>query len=286
VQEYDRTLKLLFQSAATTTLRELTGTQIVRWLNVEFQKVQSPRVDLLGEGADGELFHIELQSTNDPLMAVRMAEYCLIIFRQYKRLPEQLVVYVGREPMNMVAELRGKRVWFAYDLIDMHELDGDRLLASPEVSDNVIGILGRVADTPAALRRLVARIAELDSDQRKIFLRSLFIVAGLRGLSVDVEKEARNMPVLIDIMENEVLGREYKRGLEQGIEKGKLEGEVALLRRFLEKRFGPLPASAEQRLSEASLEQLEAWGDVAMDAADLAQLLAVAPPKANSGEPT
>ena len=51
---------------------------------------------------------------------------------------------------------------FRYDLIDMREVDGDRLLSSAQVSDNVIGILGRVADTRAAVRRLVERIAELD----------------------------------------------------------------------------------------------------------------------------
>ena len=273
MQDYDRTLKLLFQSAATTTLRELTGAKIVRWLNVEFQQVQSPRVDLLGQAADGELFHIELQSTNDPLMAVRMAEYCLIIFRQYQRFPEQLVVYVGRDPMNMAAELSGKRVLFAYDLIDTRDLDGDRLLASPEVSDNVIGILGRVADSGAALHRLVARIAGLDPQDRVTYLRSLLIVAGLRGLAETAESEAKKVPVLIDIMDNPVFAREYKRGIVEG----KREGELSLLRRMLEKRFGPIPQAAEQRLSQASLDQIETWGEALLDAASIGELLAVEP---------
>lgn len=47
-------------------MRELTGTVIAEWLDVELpkiQKVQSLRLDLLGRSAEGELIHIELQSS-------------------------------------------------------------------------------------------------------------------------------------------------------------------------------------------------------------------------------
>ena len=54
---------------------ELTGGPVEKWLNVELPKLQNPRADLLGETADGELVHVELQSGNDSTMALRMAEY-------------------------------------------------------------------------------------------------------------------------------------------------------------------------------------------------------------------
>src|SRR5450755_2246540 len=41
LQEYDVTLKLLLQGAARLTMRELTGTAIVKWLDVELPKVQN-----------------------------------------------------------------------------------------------------------------------------------------------------------------------------------------------------------------------------------------------------
>ena len=80
MQEYDIALKLLLQSAAQTTLRDLTGVSVCHWLNVELPEVRGARVDLLGESDDGELVHIELQSTNDPRMALRMAEYYLSVY--------------------------------------------------------------------------------------------------------------------------------------------------------------------------------------------------------------
>jgi len=57
-------------------LREIEA-PIAPWLNVELPEVRNTRVDLLGETATGDLIHIELQSTNDPDMPLRMAEYCL-----------------------------------------------------------------------------------------------------------------------------------------------------------------------------------------------------------------
>jgi hypothetical protein len=59
------------------------------------------------------------------------------------------------------------------------------------------------------------------------------------------------MPILDDILQHKVLGREYKRGL--------LEGELKIIRMQIESRFGPLPNWAEQcirRMTTAELENL------------------------------
>src|ERR1022692_3008987 len=62
MQEYDVALKLLLQGSAKLTMRELTGTAIAKWLDVELPKVQNLRLDLLGQTVDGGLIHLELQS--------------------------------------------------------------------------------------------------------------------------------------------------------------------------------------------------------------------------------
>jgi hypothetical protein len=83
MQEYDVALKLLLRGSPTLTMRELTGTTVAKSLDVELPKVQNPRLDLLGETVDRGLVHVELQSGNDAAMPLRMAEYCLGIFRLY-----------------------------------------------------------------------------------------------------------------------------------------------------------------------------------------------------------
>jgi hypothetical protein len=269
MQEYDVALKVLLQGQARRTISDLTGTAIARWLDVELPKVQNLRLDLLGETVGDELIHLELQSGNDARMPLRMAEYCLGVFHLFGRFPRQVLLYVGEAPLKMATKLSGGGLSFEYQAVDIRSLDGDRLLESDEVGDNVIAILAHLRDHKEAVRRIVARLAGLAPSERATALEQLFILAGLRRLEETVEQEARKMPVYIDILENKVLGREFKKGLQEG----RQEGELAILRRLIEKRFGSLPPWAEQRLTSASTEQLEEWATRVLDAASLQELL-------------
>src|SRR5271169_5146515 len=112
----------------------------------------------LGHSPGGGLVHLELQSGNDTTMPLRMAEYCLRVFRLFGRFPRQILLYVGEAPLRMASELRGPHVWFAYRTVDIRELDGDRLLESEDVGDNVIAILALLRDHKDAVRKIVAKI--------------------------------------------------------------------------------------------------------------------------------
>ena len=100
-------MKLLLQGSARRTMRELTGTDVLRWLDVELPKVQNLRLDLLGETAGGDLVHLELQSTNEAVIPLRMAECGLGVYRLFGKFPRQILLYVGESPLRMPSELRG-----------------------------------------------------------------------------------------------------------------------------------------------------------------------------------
>ena len=159
-------LKTLLQGPANSVLEQISGMQVARWLPVELPKVQNPRMDLLGESAGGDLIHIELQSTNEGFMALRMAEYFLGVYRKYRRFPRQILLYVGEPELRMDKELKGPRLAFDYEMVDIRELDGEQLLESPWLSDNVIGILGRLSDRREAVRRVLRRISQLSGEAR------------------------------------------------------------------------------------------------------------------------
>ena len=114
---------------------QLTGFEVWRWLNVELPKLRNLRVDLLGETPAGGLFHIELQSRNDSDMARRMLEYALAIYGQYRRRPEQLVLYTGEAPMRMA----GRFVEFGFDcrIADIREFDTEPLRSIVEETARV-----------------------------------------------------------------------------------------------------------------------------------------------------
>ena len=75
------------------------------------------------------------------------------------------------------------------------------------------------------------------------------------------------MPVYIDLAENEVLGPPYKRGLEEG-----RQSQLRMLRRQIEKRFGPLSEEVEAQLNAKSLAELEHVGVCLLDASDIPDL--------------
>ena len=57
--------------------------------------------------------------------------------------------------------------------------------------------------------------------------------------------------------------------MERGIERGRTEGERAVLARQLQRRFGQLPPEAAERLERAPETQLETWADNVLDAETL-----------------
>jgi hypothetical protein len=161
----------------------------------------------------------------------------------------------------MASELRGPKVWFEHRTVDIREIDGDRLLESEEVGDNVIAILARLRDHKEAVRKIVSKIAGLAVPEREAALSQLVVLSGLRSLGQTLEREIRKMPVYIDILENEILGPAYKRGM------------LKTLRLQIEKRFGPIPGWAEERLANWPAHDLEELAVRMLDAESLEDLL-------------
>jgi predicted transposase/invertase (TIGR01784 family) len=273
MHEYDIALKSILMRLNGSVLAQLTGIAVERWHNVELPAVQNRRVDLLGQAADGRLLHIELQSTNDNDMALRMLEYATAIHREFRRFPHQIVLYVGNAPLQMKARIEGPTLTFHCRIADIRELDSEPLLASNSLEDNVIAILTRLGDKRAAVRSILANIAEQDPARRASAIEQLMILASLRKLGPTIEREIEQMPILDDIMDDEVLGRERKRGIALGLEKGREEGERKLVLRQIEARFGSIPLTTRQRIDAMSASELEEIGIRLMNVRTLEELL-------------
>ena len=61
-------------------------------------------------------------------------------------------------------------------------------------------------------------------------------------------------------------------GRQEGLQAGRQAGEAALLLRLLERRFGALPETVEQRVLAADIAVLEAWGIRVLDAGSLEEV--------------
>jgi hypothetical protein len=260
LMKYDTTLKALFRQSPPVALQQVAGEAITRWNPVELPEVQNLRTDLLGEARDGMLVQIEIQSDNDSGMPFRMLRYSVAITDLYKRVPQQVVLYVGSGPLKMPSAYEWEFGIARYKLIDIRDLDGDALLASPSPSDNVLGILARLTERSRSVKILVEKLAKLAPHESASYARALLILAGLRpGLAAELEKA---MTYQFDpaILENEVLGPIYR------------EGERAVLRRLMARRFGPIPDWAETRLATLSSEEVDDISARILDAQSLEQL--------------
>ncbi len=128
---------------------------------------------------------------------------------------------------------------FEYRLIDIRTLDGDRLLESDSVSDNVIAILARLSNHKEAVRRIVERIAGLGAGERETALAQLLILAGLRSLSRTVVQETLKMPIDLDIRDHEVLG--------PIIIEAERKGELTVLRRQIREALRRAPEFGQRK---------------------------------------
>src|SRR5579859_3929549 len=167
MNKFDVALKLVLQNHADVALRQIAGAPIVKWHNIELPQTQLTSMDLLGETAGGVLVHIELQSTNDPQIPLRMAEYYLRLYRRLRRFPIQVVLYVGKPPLTMSPVLNTPALIHTYKVIDVRDLDGQKLLDSSGIGDNMIAVLTKLADTPEAIHRILERFASLEPQERQ-----------------------------------------------------------------------------------------------------------------------
>ena len=268
MQMYDVSLKSLLSRGGAGFLSRLLSLEVAKFHNGELSEVRSPRVDLLGEARDGTLFHVELQSTNDPRMAFRMLDYLLAIERPFGRIARQLVLYVGEPPMRMENRLAVGNLSFAFQFVDIREVGGEPLLASDSLDDNLISVLARLPDGKRAVRRILGKIAGSNPERRAAALAELTILAGLRSLGSFVEEESRKIPILTDIMDHHLFGPLLRRGRAEG----RAEGERAFFLKQIAKRFGPVPDWVSDRIAVLEPTELEELGVRFLDVSSLDEL--------------
>jgi predicted transposase YdaD len=203
-----------------------------------------------------------------------MAEYLCGIGLRYGRLPRQVALYVGAAPLRMKDRVEAPDVSVRFHLVDIRDLDGERLLASANLGDNVLAVLTRLSERPKVVRRILERIAAGRPEERDRALAELFIVSGLRKMEGEARREARKMPILNDIMDNKVIGPAIRRGLKQGLEQGRAEGQMDLLISQIEKRFGRNPPAIGRRIAVLKPARLKRVGLRLLDAQRIEDLFA------------
>ena len=130
------------------------------------------------------------------------------------------------------------------------------------------------------MREILTRVAPLPRKMRADALVKLTALSGLRELDEVVYQEINRMPITVNLMENAVFRNLYRKGEAEGEAKGEARGEalgakrggIALLRRLLERKFGPLPEWVLQTLETADFDSLPVWGERVLNAQSLEEV--------------
>jgi len=170
-----------------------------KFLDVKLPKLFEREADLIVEHKR-EIYHLELQSTDDPKMGLRMLYYHLLILENYGKIPHQAVVYVGEKPLKrMFPIVETNTLRFEYKLIDLNKVDCSLLLNSPEPSDWVLSVLCRMENENRTLKELLTKFLTLPQPKREKYLNYLLHIAGLRPKRLNLlRKEVERMPITVE----------------------------------------------------------------------------------------
>jgi hypothetical protein len=245
---------------------------------------------------------LEFQSQDDPWMAVRMMVYVGLLAQHLIRekqldqgqLPAliPLVLYNGPQPWKAPIDVSD---CFAPSLPGLarfrprlmyHLIDEARLHLSPSHDiRNVVEALFKLERStgPADMIELIKAAGKaLQAPEQKALRRTFdlwFRRLIRRKMPQTAEADLAAIPNLFEgapMLEHtleRIFKQAHKDGLHDGLKAGREEGITLMLRRVLEQRFSTLPPWVDQRLNEATPQQLDQWSQHMLSAPSLEALL-------------
>jgi len=229
--------------------------------------------------------HIEVQSQVDSNFAERLFTYNYRLYDRYHR-PVATLSVLADESLNWRPEgfsynLFGSQMSLQFASVKIldYARQLEELLKNPNPFALVTAahlLTQRTRKNVKARYRAKWQLAKLlyERDWGKQQIIDLFaVIDWLMTLPPELEKKLwTSISELERNMKMSYVTSVERLGIEKGRQEGRQEEGVFFLRRLLVKKFGDLPASFETRLTEASIADLELWGDRILDAQTLTDI--------------
>ncbi len=217
------------------------------------------------------VLHLEFQTVPRAEIPFRMADYRLRVYRKYpQKQMRQIVIYLKETGSELVQQnsftISGMR--HEFEIIRLWEQQTEDLLQFPGLLP--LAVLGRSDNRTQTLREISSVISTIENRrQQSNITAATSILAGL-VLEKDVirsvlrEEIVRESVIYQDIVEK-ATAKGKAEGIKEGEAKGIKEEAVSLVLRLLKKRIGQIRPSDESRITNLSVEQLEALGEALLD---------------------
>jgi hypothetical protein len=262
-----------------------------RELFTDLVEGEERRLDLVAqvETAEGEaellVVHVEVEARARKTMGRRMWRYAMQLRLRHRKPVVPIVLYLRGGPADVAAVTVEDRfedqhlASFTYFAFGLSQSDARTYLDRPEPLAWALAALMRRREPSPARHKLAClqRIARARLDDA-----GRFLLVNCVETYVQLNDEAREEyeRLLADEPNREVTIMEMTwadtleaKGVEKGLERGRLEGMRALLLAQIERRFGRLPAKSRKRLGSIdSPEELSTLGGRVLDARTLDDL--------------
>ena len=224
------------------------------------------------------ILHTEFQTVSDETMPFRMADYYLRLKRKFpERDIQQVVIYLKPTGSLLVRQTSYQTpvMTHQFRVIRLWEEPVEVFLSTPGLLP--YAVLSRATDKESVLAQVVKELEQIvDQREKSNLAAATSILAGLQ-LSEQTIRQLMRSPVMRESTMYQSIFREgEERGLEQGLEQGLIEGRAAegkaLVLKQLTRKLGNLSPELSAKVSDLSLERLEALAEDLLDFTSMADL--------------
>ena len=206
--EFDRILKENIEAIFLPLLEKLVNFTIAQSFEIK-DKIQTTlerEPDFLKRVIDGDgkefILQLEFQTTNDPEMVYRMAEYYAIILRKYRLPVRQYVIYLGDPTPTMRTMLYPEEQIRGFELYNIRAFSTDKILDSEIPEEIILAILAdyKKADAQRVIEKIIEKLQKATKSENELrrVIEHLLIIARLRKLEIKVNKKVKSMPITYD----------------------------------------------------------------------------------------
>lgn len=238
-------------------------------------------------GEEGWIFiHLEVQGSPQAEFAERMFVYNYRLYDRYRHPVASMAVLVDESenwhPTSFGFEVLGCKHTLEFPTAKLLDFVGRESELQADANPFALVTLAHLLTKStrkdmdarfAAKWKLVQLLYRRNWEKQRII--DLFLVLDwmmrlpehlMRELwqNIEVFEEREKMRYVSSV---EKIGIE--KGMQQGRQQGMQQGEALALQKLLTKRFGAIPANVAVQIAAASLEQIESWFDLAIEAARL-----------------
>lgn len=197
--DFDKVIKENIEAIFLPLLEKLLGIRITKSdeLKDKIQRTIEREPDALklitDESGAQFILQLEFQTTDDPKMVYRMAEYKAILQRKYELPVRQFVIYLGAKSPQMPTELSDEEKITGFELKNIHQLATQETLDSDIPEEIILSILSDYpeADANQIIEKILIKLQKAAKDEMELqrSIQQLLILSRLRNLEVDIKKK-------------------------------------------------------------------------------------------------